>query len=818
LDGKIRKLFFKILEPFSSSIVYPCKPKNNRKEDTEMHSISKVFLSFISAMVMLIASGAHGQIMEEANKTLSPYFFVKSDDPSVDQLPLKSTSADVKVVGVIADVIVTQVYKNEGKTPLEAIYIFPASTRAAVYGMKMTIGKRTIIAKIQERKEARRQYEEAKQQGKSASLLEQQRPNVFQMNVANILPGDVIQVELKYTELLVPTDGIYEFVYPTVVGPRYSNQPAETALPSQKWVENPYFHQSESPTYTFHITANLAAGLPIQNVVCTSHKVDIQYDGPSRASIKLDASEKNGGNRDFILKYQLAGGKVQSGLLLFEGEKENFFLLMLQPPKRVNVSQIPPREYIFIVDVSGSMYGFPLDISKKLLKDLIGKLRPTDKFNVLLFSGGSSLMSEQSLPATSENIRHAINLIEKQLGGGGTELLPALKRALSLTRSEGYSRSVVIATDGYVIVEEEVFDLIRKNLGDVNMFTFGIGSSVNRHLLEGMARVGMGEPFVISKPEETREKAEKFRKMIESPVLTKVKVDFGKFDVYDVEPLSTPDVFAERPVIVFGKWRGRPTGEITLNGMTSSGPYVNKIDIRKEKPLKSNSALQYLWARHRITLLSDYNSLHQDTERIKEVTQLGLTYNLLTAYTSFVAIDTEVRLVNGQAITVKQPLPLPEGVSNYAVGSGMVAQKSMAPLAAFRFTEVDKSQVKEEEFKSGKDLKSRLVRFSVELGEISTTDGLSKEVLEKVLKQQIPSIELCYQKALEKKPNIQGEANFQLIIDSKGRVTKVSLVSSKLNDKNLEQCIIQKIKELTFPTPGGPEIINATVSFNLKWS
>ncbi len=188
---------------------------------------------------MLMASGAQAQTMEEATKTLSPYFFIKSDDPGVDQLPLKSTSADVKVVGVIADVVVTQVYKNEGKKPLEAIYVFPASTRAAVYGMKMTIGKRTIVAKIQERKEARRQYEQAKQQGKSASLLEQQRPNVFQMNVANILPGDVIQVELKYTELLVPTDGIYEFVYPTVVGPCYSNQPSETALPSQMWVENP---------------------------------------------------------------------------------------------------------------------------------------------------------------------------------------------------------------------------------------------------------------------------------------------------------------------------------------------------------------------------------------------------------------------------------------------------------------------------------------------------------------------------------------------------------------------------------------------------
>ncbi len=779
--------------------------------------INRVFLPFVFAMLMFFAGSAQGQPTDETNKTLSPYFFVKSDDPSVDQLPLKSTSADVKVVGVIADAVVKQVYRNEGKTPLEATYIFPASTRAAVYGMKMTIGKRTLIAKIEERKEARRQYEEAKQQGKSASLLEQQRPNVFQMNVANILPGDAIQVELKYTELLVPTDGIYEFVYPTVVGPRYSNKPAETAHPSQKWIENPYLHQGEAPTYTFDMTADLTAGLPIKNVTCPSHKVNIHYDGPSRASINLDPLDKTGGNRDFILKYQLAGGKVQSGVLLFEGDRENFFLLMLQPPKRVSVGQIPPREYIFIVDVSGSMYGFPLDISKRLLKDLIGSLRPTDRFNVLLFSGGSSLMSEQSLPANSENIQHAINLIERQRGGGGTELLPALKRALSSTRAEGYSRSVVIATDGYVMVEEEVFDLIRKNLGDANMFTFGIGSSVNRHLLEGMARVGMGEPFVISKPEETREKAEKFRKMIESPVLTKIKVDFGKFNAYAVEPLSIPDVFAERPVIIFGKWRGKPTGEITLSGMTSGGLYVNKIDIRKEKPLKSSSGLQYLWARHRITLLSDYNSLRQDPDRIKEVTQLGLTYNLLTAYTSFVAIDTEVRLVNGQAVTVKQLLPLPEGVSDYAVGRGTVAQKAMSPLSAFRSLALEKKEVREEESKDER-LVSELGRVSFELAEISTTGGLSKEDIQKAVKQQIPAMELCYQNALEKEPNIQGEATFQLIIGSKGKVTKVSLVSSKLKNKHLEQCIIQKIKDLTFPTPEGTEKVTTTISINLKTS
>jgi Ca-activated chloride channel family protein len=257
-------------------------------------------------------------------------------------------------------------------------------------------------------------------------------------------------------------------------------------------------------------------------------------------------------------------------------------------------------------------------------------------------------------------------------------------------------------------------------------------------------------------------------------------------------------------------------GEITISGITSSGPYVGKFDIRKERPLKSNSALQYLWARHRITLWSDYNSLHQDADRIKEVTQLGLAYNLLTAYTSFVTIDKEVRLVNGQSVTVKKPLPLPEGVSDYAVGNGMVAQKAMSPIASLRCAEVERSLLKEES--KDQRLVSKLGHISVEIAQISTTRGLSKEDIQKTVTQQIPSIEICYQKALEKKPTIQGQAIFQLVIDSKGQVTKMSLVSSKLNDKNLEQWILQKIRELTFPAPEGTDRVIATVSIILKTS
>jgi len=519
-----------------------------------------IILGIVVSLIGL--STASSQPESSADRTLSPYFFVQSEDASVDQLPLKSTMADVQIAGVIADVRVAQVYKNEGKTPLEAIYVFPASTRAAVYGMKMQIGERTIEAKIKEREQARKDYEDAKNQGKSASLLEQQRPNVFQMNVANIMPGDVIRVELKYTELLVPEDRVYEFVYPTVVGPRYTNQESATAPASEHWIQNPYLRQGGAPAYDFDIHVNLAAGMPIHDLSCPSHKVDAVYADASHAAVKLAAGESTGGNRDYILRYRLNGDRIQSGVLLHEGEKENYFLLMMQPPKRIASNDIPGREYIFIVDVSGSMHGFPLDISKKLMSDLIGSLRPTDRFNVLLFAGGSSLLAEESLAATSENIRKAIHLIENQTGGGGTEILPALKRALALKHRENTSRTLIIATDGYVTVEEEVFDLIRQNLGHANLFAFGIGSSVNRHIIEGMAHCGQGEAFVVVNPGEATGKAARLRKMIQSPVLSQVKVDFNGFETYDIEPLTLPDVLAERPVVVFGKWRGKAAGPL----------------------------------------------------------------------------------------------------------------------------------------------------------------------------------------------------------------------------------------------------------------
>ena len=610
---------------------------------------------------------ARTQSLED--KTLSPYFYVQGD-PSVDQLPLKDTHVQIDVSGVIADVTVTQTYRNEGSRPINARYVFPASTRAAVYAMSMRIGDQITVAKIKEREKAKQEFDKAKAQGKSASLLEQNRPNVFSMSLANVMPGDQIEIELRYTELLAPSDGIYEVVFPTVVGPRYSSQQESSAPREGLWVKSPYFHQGIAPASTLHISARISAGVPIRDLICPSHQIVPQWQSASVAQVALDDVNSFQGNRDFILRYRLAGDQIASGLILYEGKDENFFLYMAQPPQRVtNAADIPGREYIFVVDVSGSMNGFPLNVSKRLLRDLIGQLRPTDLFNVVLFSGDSALFSAKSVSADQDNIDKAIGLIEQQRGAGGTELLAAVKQAMSVPRESNFSRSIVLVTDGYIDAEKGVFDYIRGNLDRCNVFAFGIGSSVNRYLIEGVAKAGLGEPFIITGESDASAIAARFREYIQTPVLTDIQVSPVGFDVYDVNPAHLPDLFAQRPVILFGKWRGPLAGYFELKGKTGQGDYVTRVDVASVPVDDANRALRYLWARSRISELSDCGLLNPDADRISNITALGLKYNLLTQYTSFIAVREMVRNAQGPADDVDQPQPLPEGVSDLAVGS-----------------------------------------------------------------------------------------------------------------------------------------------------
>lgn len=703
---------------------------------------------------------ALGSFAAEEDKTLSPYFLVKSNNRKVDQLPLKHTSADVHVAGTIADVTVTQVYKNEGKRPIEAIYVFPASTRAAVYDMKMVVGERVIQAKIKERQQARQEYEAAKAAGKRTSLLEQDRPNVFQMNVANILPGDEVKVVMRYTENLVPNGGIYQFVYPTVVGPRYSETPAEGAADTEDFVSTPYLQAGDAPTYIFGLTVNINAGMPIQDITCQSHQISAIYHTLSNATVLLAPSEAQGGNRDYILEYSLAGGEISSGLLLYEHGDENFFALTVQPPKRVTSEQIPPREYVFIVDVSGSMGGFPLDVSKKLLRDLITGLKPTDKFNVVLFAGTTAVLGQESLLASQENVEKAVYLIDRQRGGGGTRLMGGLQKAIDLPRDPGLSRSVVVVTDGYISVEQECFDLIRSKLNKCNVFSFGIGSGVNRHLIEGLAHVGMGEPLIITSTEGAHEKAEEFRQYINRPVLTNIEARFDGFEAYDVEPLSIPDVLAERPIVIHGKYRGKAAGSINITGYAGNKPYSSSYAVAQASPNPRNAALRYLWAREKIRTLDDYNNLYETPERKKEVTDLGLKYNLLTAYTSFIAVEEHIANKKGKLQAVKQALPLPQGVGNGAVGFELeIAGVSEAidastPRSYISFSDLQSSLSKGQERSFANMLRAKLMQLHA-----------------------TPTEELAI---------AAGQVQLQLTLNSSGHVIAVKVVSNALSEASMQ--------------------------------
>ncbi len=681
-----------------------------------MKKRSKSLVSLLSALLLLTACPfpVHAGEEEDEEKLLAPYFVIQSEgaDVSTDYFPLKSTEVTTNINGVIAETYVVQTYVNEGDKPINAQYVFPTSSTATVHGMTMEIGSHRVTATIKEKEEAKEEYEEAKEEGKSASLLEQRRPNVFTMDVANVMPGDTARIELHYTELVATREGVCEFVFPTVVGPRYvtpedaGNPVADAAVPDREtategsqdgaaegpaaeedspdttvtnddgadsWAASPYLPEGVLPDSEYHITVNLSTGVPIADVSCKSHEIKVEQENGSQARITLANPEDYAGNRDFILKYRLTGESVESGLVLTETDSEKYFFLTVQPPERYVPDDIPPREYIFVLDVSGSMYGYPLDTAKDLIRNLVTGLRDIDRFNLVLFSDDTYLLSTKSLAANSGNVQAAIDLIDEQEGGGGTSMFPALQTAVSVPMKEDVARSVVIITDGYISNEDEIYDLINRNMDAASFFSFGIGCSVNDYLIKGIAQCGMGESFLVTDSEDAAESAQRFASYIEAPLMTGITVDYEGFDVYDVAT-STPSIlYAQKPLILFGKWRGEPTGTITVSGKAGGEDYVQEIPVADAAVDTEDESIRYLWARTKLDQLAGYGSTRNDDSVKEEITQLGLDYNMTTPYTSFVAVVEEIRNPEGESQDVNQANPLPLQVSNLAVGGGYTA-------------------------------------------------------------------------------------------------------------------------------------------------
>lgn len=643
--------------------------------------VKKSWLCGLLSMAMFLAApaaavyGAGGwEEGDEEDQILAPYLWIENEDAAVDSFPLKETEVNTNINGVIAETYVTQVYTNQGEKPVNASYVFPASESVTVHGMTMQIGDQLVTAQIKEKEEAKEEFEEAKEEGKSASLLEQQRPNVFSMDVANIMPGDEVRIRLHYTEQITPREGTYQFVFPTVAGPRFATPKADgTPEEKDQWVASPYYKEGTVEDGKYDIHVNLSMGVPISSLECKSHQI-VNEDGPgqSTAKVKLAHPEQFAGDRDFILEYQLTGEEVSCGLVLDQGEEENYFMLMVQPPKRIQPEEIMPREYIFVLDVSGSMMGYPLDTAKEMIKNLVSGLKETDAFNVILFSSEFQKMSRTSLPATQKNVQDALAFIDEQTGGGGTQMAPAIKGALAVPSVKDSARNIVIITDGYLSGEKEIFSLISEHINDTSFFAFGIGDSVNRYLINGIAKTGMGEGFVVTDSEDAKEAADYFRTYIEAPLLTDIHVEYQGFEAYDTEPEQIPVLFAQRPIVLFGKWRGQASGTIRLTGKAGGQDYEQVIPVTGEAVKEDAGAIRYLWARTRVERLTDYGTSGEDDPEVKkEITDIGLKYSMMTPYTSFIAVLDVVRNESGDSTDVSQPLPLPSGVSENALGVSM---------------------------------------------------------------------------------------------------------------------------------------------------
>ena len=684
---------------------------------------------------------------EENNedRLLAPYFIIQGteeDASAIEHFPLKATNVVTNINGMIAETYVTQTYVNEGDTPINASYVFPTSSGVTVHGMTMVIGNEKITAQIKEKEEAKVEYEEAKSEGKSASLMEQKRPNVFSMDVANIMPGDTVNIELHYTELITPKENTYEFVFPTVVGPRYAPPAApvddeentvsgddkdrtvsggneertvsdndgagtvsggdggnggksgetgagrdSSGSSDDDWIASPYLPGGATPPGEYNITVNLSTGVPIAEVTSKTHAIRINKADASTAQITLENPDDYAGNRDFILKYKLTGEEIQSGLVLSSGrasggssQAENFFMLTIQPPERFETEDIPPREYIFVLDVSGSMFGYPLDTAKELIRDLVTNLNETDTFNLILFANESTLLSPRSLPATSRNIKAATEMIDEQEGGGGTSLLPALEDAIAIPKEDDTARSIVIITDGYISNESEIISCISDNMNSASFFSFGIGSSVNDYLIKQIAGCGLGESFIVTDSEDAEESAANFRTYIESPLLTDIAITYRGFEVYDVEPSVPSILYAAQPIVLFGKWRGKPGGTITITGKAGEEEYVQEIPVGNVTVDMEGEAIRYLWARTHLDRIAGYGSIRNDESVKDEITQLGLEYNMVTPYTSFIAVSEIIRNTEGESTDVDQALPLPQRVSGLAVGGGYRAYSEPGTL------------------------------------------------------------------------------------------------------------------------------------------
>jgi Ca-activated chloride channel homolog len=585
-------------------------------------------------------------------------------------LPLERTAVRAQIDGYVASVEVEQRYRNPYPEKIEVVYVFPLPQDAAVSDFLMQIGDRTIRGVIREREEAERIYEEAKSQGFVASLLTEERPNVFTQRVANIEPGKRIDVQLTYYNTLPYRDGAYVFEFPTVVGPRF-DPPGSTdgvgavarganGLSGQS-TEVQYLKPGEESGADFTMVVDLDAGTKVTRVDSPSHEIAVETVSPNRRRIELAGGAARP-DKDFVLTYAVAGETVRSAFLLHEDARGRFFTLVLTPPAEAERLRRAPIEQVFVLDTSGSMDGEPIAIVKQAVRRALEKLEPTDSFQIIRFSNDSSALGPAPIPADARNIRRGLDYVDDLEGEGGTMMIEGIKAALDFPHEEGKVRVVSFMTDGYIGNEAEILAAIHGKLGRSKIFSFGVGSAPNRYLLEQMAKLGQGAVAYVTGGREDEDAVDAFYDRISHPALADIAIDWRGMKVTDVFPSRIPDLWSGRPVVIAGRLEGGVAKTVRVEGRIGGEGVGYEVPIAADGTVR-RPAIAQVWARMQIADLAERSMWQEDkaalTERIKSV---ALNFSLLSKFTAFVAVDASRVTEGDHGTTVVQPVAVPDGV------------------------------------------------------------------------------------------------------------------------------------------------------------
>jgi len=591
-------------------------------------------------------------------------------DGGIVQCPLKHTDVKARISGFIARVKVTQTFLNPLNEKIEAVYVFPLPHKAAVDDMTMVIGERRIVGLIKRRATARQIYEQALARGLTAALLEQERPNIFTQSVGNIPPKQEVQVEISYLDVLEYDMGTYEFHFPMVVGPRFipgkatskipqvppelkgkvgeldktkvaqgKKKPTGTGwapdtkrVPDASRITPPVLKPGYRNGHDISLGVRLDAGVPIQGLKVTNHKAHIERIGESGAAMAL-SEEDSIPNKDFVLRYDVVGKKPEMAVLCHtDPSGKGYFMLMIQPREDERLKKSPPREIVFLIDVSGSMSGQPTAKVREAMAKFLRLCKPNDTTQVVTFASRAAKLFPKAVAARRENIERAVNFTRGIRGGGGTRMLQGVKMAINDPLDPERVRIVIMLTDGYIGNEAEIIAEVGRRCGDhIRFWCIGIGSSPNRFLVDGVGRQGGGMSKVLGLNDDPEPMAIEVMQRIHRAQLAHIQIDWGDIAVSETYPAKIPELWAGRPVILFGRYEGGKKTRIEVSGRVEGEPASWPLDVGFPAKKAQNAVLAKVWARQKIEDLM-HQTYYQGSPAVEEeVTGIALAYRLTSA-------------------------------------------------------------------------------------------------------------------------------------------------------------------------------------------